>query len=460
MSDTKLDEFAKKAMLNFEDLFKDCQELDGIKFEEKYGIDKWQGKQILDGLWLKKLDTFGKDFKVYADMVKVDFAKKVKEVEIFEVGYHNGQNFTDADIDKIIEATNEMMKKQNMQIPIKLGHSDEQKVAKELFQEDSGGMPALGWVKNLKKVGKKIVADLTEIPDKLYNMLEEKLYATRSIELWEGFVNNKGDNVGSVITGLALLGAVPPAVTNLANIFDAESGKVTAFECIADKKEISKGEIKMTEEVKTEPVVADEVKTDEVKTDEVKTEEVKTEEVVTEPVKTDMSKAVGFDMKQFSSEAEISKRLMELKKDADVGAEAIKELAEFKKTEKKTKVDALLNELGVTGNVLPFQAEELKPILMELQNKDVEYFDKGLEVTKKEGAYDLLVKFLKSLPNQIKLEEMSHVYNKDNRETLDDVAKKVMFDKKVTYEVAVKEVLRNRPELADTDSTPEKKGVN
>jgi len=164
--------------------------------------------------------------------------------------YHNGQNFTDEQIDKIITATNKMIKDQNMQIPIKLGHSEEQLVANELFPSDEGGMPALGWVKNLKKVGKKIVADLTDIPDKLYNMLEEKLYATRSIELWEGFVNNKGDNVGSVITGLALLGAVQPAVTNLANIFDAGLGKVSVYESIADN-ENTKGENKMTEETKT-----------------------------------------------------------------------------------------------------------------------------------------------------------------------------------------------------------------
>jgi hypothetical protein len=425
-------------LITFSELLRDCEQMNPKQFEEKYGVDFDMGKIILNKLWHEKLEDLGEDYQVYSDSMpysKKDFSKNIMEVEIFEEGVHNGMAFDSKDLEEIVSSTNNLMKDQNLQIPVKLGHSNEQEVAKSIFGNDKGGMPALGWVKNLRKVGKKVIADLTDVPDKLYAMLKDKRYATRSIELWQNFKNNKGQDVGSVITGLALLGAVTPAVTSLANIFNKES-EAKVFNTVADVKveevNIKKGENVMEKQEEVKPVVKEEVKAPE---------------------------AVGFALKDFKNENEVSARLIELKKSADEGAEAIKELAEFKRKAKAVENESFLFSMGKEGKLLPFQIELLKPVLAEMTDSEVEYFDKGLEVTKKSKVKALFQQFVESLPNQVQMKETSMHFGSKKTETLDDAAKEFAMKNKVNYETAVKEVLRTRPELKDTDFSSSKKGA-
>lgn len=378
-------EMAKeKPMLNFEDLFKDCKNMEAVEFKEKYGIEKNAAKGILDQMWLAKLSEMSADYGIYAEYFSKGFSKTIKEVEIFEPGYHNGKTFTDDDIEKIVKDTKNAMEKENVQIPIKLGHSDEQSVAKKLFGDDTKGMPALGWVKNIKKLGKKVVADLCDIPDKLYEMLEEKMWNTRSIELWEGFKSGAGANLGSVITGLALLGAEQPAVTTLATLFEEGSENV--------KKYNVKGDNVMTETKTTEAVVA----------------------VTTETVTPQLSEVEKFD------------KLREYKKAADEGKEAISQLAKFKKETAIAEDKAFLEGLAAKGQLLPFQKEMLFSVLPEIENKEVKYFDKEIEEDVTGKTKDMFKKFLSSLPNQVEYAEFSKQVEKKTAEDIDLLVKSYM----------------------------------
>ena len=411
ITDTKVEDMAKeKPLLNFEELFKDCKAMDEVMFKEKYGIEKGAGKSILDQLWLAKLSemesTNGKDFEIYRDYVK-GFSKTIKEVEIFEPGYHNGKTFTDADIDKIINDTYKAMEAQSLTIPIKLGHSKEQGVAKSLFGEDTKGLPALGWVKNIKKMGKKIVADLVDIPEKLYDMLGEKMWNNRSIELWEGFISNTGKNLGSVVTGLALLGAEQPAVTSLKALFEGE-GEIKVYS--------SKGEQEMTDEVKDTVVTATSVV-------EAVVPEVK-EEVLTELAR--------------------NEKLRDFKKQADEGAVAIKALAEFKKQTAIAEDKAFLKELADKGQLLPFQNEQLTAILPAMDNKEVSYFDKEIDEEVKGNSKELFKAFLKSLPNQVQLAEFSKQSKTNRSEDIvalvqDFMAKNPTVSREQAYKTVAKE---------------------
>lgn len=463
----KTNNFAKP-IFNFTDLLKDIK-MDAIAFKEKYGIPKEQAKGILDSLWLDQLATFGKEFEVYEDYRKSDFSKSKKEVEIFEPGYHNGTLFTEKDIDMILENTKKMMADQNMSIPIKLGHSKEQSVAKILFGDeikDTKGMPALGWVENLKKKGNKIVCDLVKIPDKLFDMLKEHYYDPRSIELWNGFVDSNGKTIGSVITGLALLGAEQPAVTNLGNMFDKE-GEAKLYFVNAEKNkegddimsEVKKETVVDGSEVKTETetVVPEKKKTEDVIEKEVeKGKEEEVEKSGTEEEKKELAKKKEktFDLKQFANEDQVNEALMSLKKKADEGDQAIKDLAEFKnKVSEKERADinekdaAFLAEMEKKGVLLPFQTEILKPLLEEIDvKKEVKYFDKKLDVDKNVKLKDLVVNFIKSLPNQVLYQEFTKTTGSDLTTDLHAAAKKYSMENSVdlgdAYKVVAKELGR------------------
>lgn len=447
------DKKKKHPMLNFKDLFADVKKLDEIVFVEKYGIDKNKGKMILDGLWLEQLSQFDKEIQeYYKDYSFVNnFDKEIKEVEIFEPGLHNGHVFTESDITKILNNTKKAQSEENLQIPIKLGHSEEQGVAKTLFGEDTKGMPALGWVKNIKKKGNKLVADFVDIPDKLFNLLGQKSYKAKSIELWEKFINKEGKNLGSVLTGVALLGAEIPAVTSLATDLFDKSEKANVYSSVSENK---KGEIKMTDENK-DVVGQDPAKDDKPvapKDDAVKKDEVK--EVAKEDVKENKRE---FELKNFTSEKQVENKLIELKKEADKGNIAIKELAEFKKDSVKKFDEVFLEKMGEKGKVLPFQSEMLKPVLCAMDDKEeVKYFEKSFDskeeaepIEKKATVKKLFCEFIESLPDQVKLKEFSKAVGKTVKKDLTEMAKEYSAKNKISFEEAIPLVVKEHPELED-----------
>ncbi len=135
----------------------------------------------------------------------VDF----NNVELFAVGTWNGKKFTQKDLDNIVNSY--QAEKGVFSIPIKLGHNDAQK----LLAAD--GMPAAGWIENVKRVGDKLVGDFKKVPQTVGDLIKSGAFRKRSVELNPNF--KIGDNVYPlVLTGLALLGDKLPAVDTLADI--------------------------------------------------------------------------------------------------------------------------------------------------------------------------------------------------------------------------------------------------
>lgn len=128
--------------------------------------------------------------------------------EIFSVGNWNGTDIDSSDLDEIIKAFEE---NQNLKLPLKLGHTTDQK----LIQAD--GLPAAGWISKLYRKGEKLMADFTDIPAKIYELIEKKAYRQVSSEV---FFNIKvGDKkYKKMLAGVALLGADMPGVMNLNDI--------------------------------------------------------------------------------------------------------------------------------------------------------------------------------------------------------------------------------------------------
>lgn len=142
--------------------------------------------------------------------------KDIAGVELLAVGRWKGHNcpkdgceFTQKMLDQLVTAYDAT--KDALQAPVKLGHNDDQ----ALLQAD--GLPAAGWVTNLRRDGDKLLGDLEKVPSQIADLMTAGAYRTRSAELMPN-LDVAGETYPLVFTGLALLGEDLPAVQSLADI--------------------------------------------------------------------------------------------------------------------------------------------------------------------------------------------------------------------------------------------------
>lgn len=129
----------------------------------------------------------------------MNYDKRIDGVEVFAAGTHNGDEYTVADLDAMVEAFSKL----DFKPPLKAGHV-----------EDKPGMPALGWVSNLRRVGEKLVADFVDMPEIVYDYIKGKRYNTVSSEIYWNFKRG-ADVFSKALKAVALLGAEIPAVAGL-----------------------------------------------------------------------------------------------------------------------------------------------------------------------------------------------------------------------------------------------------
>lgn len=146
-------------------------------------------------------------------------------VEIVSVGRWKGSRTVDITggmLDDMVRAFNELSDKvTGFRPPLKLGHEDAQRF---IGQNEGSGAPALGWVKAMRRIGDKVVADFSDVPSSLLDMIKRRLYNHVSIELLPS-LEYGGNTFANVLTAVALLGAELPAVKGLkelsATLFEA-----------------------------------------------------------------------------------------------------------------------------------------------------------------------------------------------------------------------------------------------
>lgn len=137
--------------------------------------------------------------------------------EIFAVGKWNGTEFSEADLDDIVE--NFQRLSEIHKVPLKFGHDGEAEI--------KDGQPAIGWVQRIYRDGKKLLADFADVPKSVMNAIKNKLYRSVSVELLFD-VDHNGTKFNHVLDAVALLGADHPAVNTLADL-DALLASRTSF---------------------------------------------------------------------------------------------------------------------------------------------------------------------------------------------------------------------------------------
>lgn len=132
----------------------------------------------------------------------------VKDVEIFEIGQEVTKDWTDKDLDQIVANA----KLASVHPPmVALGHDEGQDLLKK------AGLPAAGWVSKVRKAGKKLICDLSEVPKLVAEALRKKAYRYISAEIYPSFLQ-EGKDLGKVLRRIALLGADIPRVKSLQEV--------------------------------------------------------------------------------------------------------------------------------------------------------------------------------------------------------------------------------------------------
>ena len=134
----------------------------------------------------------------------------LNNVEIFRAGTWNGDTYSIKDLDEMIQNFNKLRPEQSC--PVKLGHSENQKFLKQ------EGLPASGWIASLKRSGDKVLASITDVPQKIYDLIKNGAYRKISAEIYPKFKDSVGNQYQNVLRAIALLGEDIPAVSGLKDI--------------------------------------------------------------------------------------------------------------------------------------------------------------------------------------------------------------------------------------------------
>lgn len=124
-----------------------------------------------------------------------------------------GEFITGEDLDAAVLAAEELQGE--IHRPVKLGHNLDQKALVHDGLLSGDGVPAAGWVENLRRAGDSLVVDLKKVPRLVAQMMRAGAYRGRSIEFYRNYTDASGKTHPFVICGLALLGAQQPAVKGL-----------------------------------------------------------------------------------------------------------------------------------------------------------------------------------------------------------------------------------------------------
>jgi hypothetical protein len=337
------------------------------------------------------------------------------EKEILSTGIWNGIKFEEADLDSILDTYKEL--DGYLKIPLKLGHSDKQK----LLQED--GYPSAGWITGLKKQGNKLIAVLSDVPKKIAEMINNKSYRDVSVELFKNWKEpNKGKVYKWTLRALSILGADAPAVKGLGD-----------FQALYNSDEIKDNLFIFQYKQESSTAVQDGV-----------LKQKEKEHKMSEELKQKLSAKEGEITKLSASNESLETELIALKAE-----------------QKSRDIDIFLSEFSKEENmkILPAQKGLYKELLKSFDETKFSFTEDEKEV--KMSAKEILEKILQSMPKLVKMEEDAKnikpkVAKKVDSEgkpfsesslELESFAEVIMEEEKCDFDEAMRKASKIHPEL-------------
>jgi len=185
---------------------------------------------IIGGLKAKKPKKDEPLFKKTFTIKSIPIAKAGEWIDT------NGQkaDYDIDDLDEIARNTNALITTGIHEPVIKLGHNETQAFIK------NDGMPAIGHISNVYRVGDQLFADFIDVPKKINELIELRAYTKISPEIYTSFKHPETkENIGKVLRGVSLLGADLPAMKGIGDItalYNSEySAKDYMFYSFAEK---------------------------------------------------------------------------------------------------------------------------------------------------------------------------------------------------------------------------------
>ena len=172
---------------------------------EKYCTGDWPAARKKAGEDAERIVTFA-------------HSNAIRGVEVFGTGTHNGDKYTEADLDDMVVAFGKI----DVRPALKIGHA-----------KDKPGSPAYGWVTNLKRVGTKLIADFESMHDSVIEAIRNKSYDRVSSEIYFN-LKRGGETFRRALKAVALLGAEVPAVAGLTPLHKVEFAAASGFDNLAE----------------------------------------------------------------------------------------------------------------------------------------------------------------------------------------------------------------------------------
>lgn len=367
----------------------------------RFSLEKWD---------MEKAKQWVEDHKDKFEMNEK--LKSINSVEIFSAGEWNGDKYSTEDLDEMVKAFKAT--EGGFKPSLKLGHDESQK----LPQKD--GLPSIGYVHNLRRVGEKLVADFKDIPNKIYELIKNKAYSRVSSEIYWNIKYGE-HKFKRMLCAVSLLGQDMPAVNNLREIMglythdDMVLNKVYSEQEHYDKieqYEYNSGE-SMPKELEEKLNETTKLYNQE-KTNSLKLQEEKTE----------------LEKKYSQSEEEKQKLIKE-------NQEKEQKLAEYKQNEIKLENENYIKDLEKEGLTSP----KLNEYVMNLISDKKEYSIGEKTLSKKDLVKETL-KLAKEVYS-VNLDENSEVG--ENGKTDDEKQiEKYMQENKCDYRTAYTAVLGNK----------------
>ena len=150
-----------------------------------------------------------------------EYTSAIKGVEIFKTGTHNGDEYTEQDLDAMVGAFGKL----DFKPALKVGHT-----------KDAPGAPAYGWVQNLRREGQKLLADFTDMHDSVVDALRKRSYDRVSSEIYFN-LKRAGQTFPRALKAVALLGAEVPAVAGLTPMHKMQFAAPGEFDSLAEHEQ-------------------------------------------------------------------------------------------------------------------------------------------------------------------------------------------------------------------------------
>jgi hypothetical protein len=130
----------------------------------------------------------------------------LKGVCIFQAGEWKGTTYTVRDLDDMVKNFREL--KDTLDPPAVIGHEEEQ---------DWTGIPAVGWVERVWRVGPKLYADISQVFPAIADLIAAGAYRKLSVEIYDEAPEGI-DAEGKVLRRVAFLGGELPHLKSLGDL--------------------------------------------------------------------------------------------------------------------------------------------------------------------------------------------------------------------------------------------------